>query len=133
MKWFITFIFMTSISMANNLAKENDFSNDELFLNFSGKYFSFSLHKKQKYLLSSHCIKKQSICQAKNALFKKISTTKNIPLIGGLNLGTVVCVKYLGGEIITMKNNKKNKISICKFKDQSMISTGVLEKLLIEK
>ena len=133
MRLLILSFFFTSISFSNDFMKRDKFSNDEIILQYSGHFFSFFIHKEQKFLISSHCMKKANPCRARDILFRKININKEISLTGGVNLGAVICANYLSGELISMENRKGNQLSICEFKDKSMISTGILEKLIREK
>ena len=132
MKWFVVLLIIIPTAFSLDYAKKLDFSKDEHILQSNDKFYSFKLHMVQKFLLSGHCIEKNKLCMAKDVLFKKLKPKKDIPLNGGVNLGTIVCVKYLSGNLVTMRNNSGHQLSICEFPDRSMISTGILEKLLLD-
>ena len=133
MKLIIFSFIFTSISFGNEYLKYEKFSEEEIFLEYSGKFYSFLIQQDKKFLISSHCIDKANFCRAKDILFRKIKLNKTISLKGGVNLGAIICANYLSGETVAMKNKLNNKVSICEFKDKSMISTGILEKLIKDK
>ena len=126
-------LFFISSSFAEDLSRESNFKGDSYVFEAEGKFHSFKLHQKQKFYLSTHCTKKENNCLAKEALFNKIKPKKEISLTGGVNLGTVLCVNYLSGNLLTMKNKNGHHVAVCEFSDKSKISTGILEKLLIDQ
>ena len=127
MKILVFILFFISTCFGEDLVREDDFKIDSYIFETDAKFYSFNLHLKHKFYLSSHCYKKENICLAKDALFKKINIKTDIPLNGGVNLGTTICVKYLSGSLLTMKNKFSHRVSICEFSDKSKVSTGILE------
>jgi len=132
MKILIALYFLSLNLFASSIEK-NDFSEDEYVFQEDGKFFIFSLHHKDKYFISTHCLEKNKKCISKEILSKKLIVPKDVNLKGGRHLGDYICQKMGGSKLIFMKNQKGNKVSICQFTDKSMISTGILEKLVIQK
>ena len=105
----------------------DDFTGKPVVLKDSGKFFEFRLHKTKKYLLSSNCFNKKFSCKAlKHYLVKQ---ELKMPKIGdgGQNTGEAVCIKLTNAEIVNLTNKSGHSVSICRFDDGSMISSGILK------
>lgn len=80
--------------------------------------------------ISSHCLKKDTKCDALNTINNppKIQFNKG-DFNGGKNPGAVICKKFKNTYVIIAKDLKGNQQSFCVFKDNSMVSTGILGTL----
>lgn len=105
------------------------FNEKEHFYLIGDDTFVFSENKEKDFLISAHCTKEDSACEALEIFNNppKINFYKG-ELKGGKNPGSVICKKY-NAKVIIAKDLIDNQQSFCKFKDESMLSTGVLSTL----
>lgn len=95
---------------------------------FGKEFYEFKIYKGSA--ISGHCLKKGTKCDA-------LETIKNPPKVifnkgdfnGGKNPGAVTCKKFKKTYVVIAKDLDGNQQSFCVFKDQSMVSTGILGTL----
>lgn len=117
----IIFAMLFSVSAFSNNEKTEVYQ-------FGKEFYEFKIYKGSA--ISSHCLKKDAKCDA-------LETIKNPPKVkfnkgdfnGGKNPGAVTCKKFKNTYVVIAKDLDGNQQSFCVFKDQSMVSTGILGSL----
>ena len=126
-KIFIFHLVAALWALAANSFSPNDYAGEAVVLKESGKFFEFRLHKRKKYLLSSNCFNKKFGCKALKFFLVKQELKMSKIGNGGRNTGEAVCIKLNDAEVINFTNKLGNSVSICRFDDGSMISSGILK------
>ena len=122
-----TLIFLGLFVSVASAFSPVDYDITPVVLSDSGKFYEFRLHKTKKYLLSSNCFDKKFSCKALK--YYLVKQKLKMPKIGsgGQNTGEAVCIKLNQADIVNFTNRLGHGVSICRFDDGSMISSGILK------